>query len=709
MSTETWVLREDHLPSYEQNVGDILFTLGNGILGIAGTPTLAPHGAQGMFAGGMYAAGPAEMHWMPEPGHAARDNERFPTNDGIYPLRVKSLIACPRVFAVRLTWNGREVKGPGTFTRSLDLEHGTLTCKTTLTIPGGQLTIIDERFVSCDDLHLLAQRLEVTSTAPGTLDVALEIDATVKNSGKFDLWAKRSAAANRESLTWRGIACDTGSELSLCQHVRAEGTSVFDASDPLTSASIYSFSVAACRPVVVERFVGVGFSTYDADPRTAAQMAAEAAAKDGFDACAQRQRAHWRSFWDDSDIIIGGCDKDQLAVRYSLFELHSATPPPDGTISMGAKFLSGEWYRACVFWDDDVFIGPYFTRAQPAASRGHLLYRYRTLDEARKSAMKHGNTGARYPLESMPTNGEDAAMPWIIFGKTEIHTSCDVAWAIVDYFRWTGDAEFMRSCGAEMLDETARFWMSRFTETERGLEMHGVCGPDEYHPVVNNSVYTSALARENLRLAAEYGRASDDEKQTWLEAAEHIFCHQPNDRGVIEQCDGFFSLPDWHRGQHVAKAVEYQLLKQADIVMLRLLLPQLYSDEVVRANYEYYEPHTVHDSSLSTGAHAIVAAQLGMIDEAYDKFCLTAYTQLEDRLKNTHQGLHAACIGMVPRIIMEGFAGLRIENNAPKVSPHLPTNWDSVNLPFSYHGRRYRCSVRRQDGEMEATIALAGR
>lgn len=381
---DTWLLREDELPEYQHNVEDILYTLGNGIIGVAGVPALAPAGSQGMFAAGLYADGPGQMHWLPEPGHAARDNERYPTNDDIKDQSAKSLIACPRVFAAGMKWNGSQLES-GSVTRTLDMRHGTLTCISSVDIPGGVITITDRRFVSQDDLHLLAQRLEITSTISGRLEFTLLIDASCKNHEQYDLWAERNVKADGKALVWHGIADGTGSELAIAQLVLAQGEPTLDTSSALSGATIHTLHLAANTPAIIDRFIGVGFTTYDKNPEKAALDAAAAAAKDGFDACEERQRAHWKGFWQDNDIIIDGPKQDQLAVRYGLFQLHSATPPEDGIISIGAKFLSGEWYRACVFWDTDVFIGPYFTRAQPRASRSHLLYRYRTLPRRRKT------------------------------------------------------------------------------------------------------------------------------------------------------------------------------------------------------------------------------------------------------------------------------------------------------------------------------------
>jgi trehalose/maltose hydrolase-like predicted phosphorylase len=259
--------------------------------------------------------------------------------------------------------------------------------------------------------------------------------------------------------------------------------------------------------------------------------------------------------------------------------------------------------------------------------------------------------------------------------RTQIHVVAAVAYGVVEYVRWTGDEEFMRDYGHEILEETARFWASRVDDTGT---IAGVCGPDEACPAVDNNAYTNHLAAANLRWAARYRGPgiTDDEMSLWLRTAERIRQQQPDERGVVEQFDGYHRTP------------ELQRAKQADVLMLPVVSPGLLSPEQIAANFDYYEPRCAHGSSLSEGAYAVAAARAGMVDKAYELFRRCLFMDLKDLHGNTtNGGLHAACTGFVPTAIARGFCGLELSDERPVLDPRLPAPWRSVSFKVYYHGR----------------------
>jgi trehalose/maltose hydrolase-like predicted phosphorylase len=493
-----------------------------------------------------------------------------------------------------------------------------------------------------------------------------------------------------ELVTWSCEAEGTGDRATLALSARGPVPSTAEA-DENGAGLVFRVSVSPNQPVVFERYVCVTAAWWHTDPE---RVVAGAMAK-GLDKLLTETEQNWESFWRENDIVIDGPADDQQGVRYALFQLRCATPPTPA-LSFGAKFLSGEGYRDCVFWDTDIFVMPYFTRCQPEVARRHGLFRHRGLPAARARARELEFVGARYPWEALP-DGREGLGPWVILSLTQVHVVADVAWSVMDYYRWTKDETFMRGEGAEILAETARFWVSRIEKTARGYELLRVCGPDECHEEVNNSIYTNLLARENLRAAVEWNPVAP-ERVHWLEIAERLYVATPNADGLMEQCDGFFKLKEFHRGDEVPfHHANYQLLKQADVLMLPMVMPGLLTAEQVAANYRYYEPQTLHWSSLSEAAHSFVAARVGLTEEAYRMFRNNLFTDLADRQKSARCGLHAGALGMVPRNVIEGFAGLQLDGDQSVAVPRLPAEWKSVTFQFSHCGQRYQCKVEASD------------
>lgn len=697
MTMDVWRIREDDLPSHDEAYLQTIFTLSNGAFGALGVSPLAKPGTGGTYVGGLHCEVEAALHPIPALGSLHRDSEGFPDDREILKHTVFDQPIAPNLFGLELTFNGRRLYQPLRLSRTLDMRHGILDLQTELTLPGGRLTVQVSRFVSHANRHLAAERITITSPCAGKLDYALGLDATVRYLSVHDFWAtRRGHTLGHNGCVWTGEAQGTRIGVTMAMAATAPHKTTADAGRH-GGVVMGSVELSAGESVHLDRFIGVTTTVADPSAEPLALATVTAAAAAGFDLCRQQHEAAMQAFWAANDIVIEGAPDDQRALRFCLFQIRSVAPPTPA-FSIGPNLLAGPRYRAAVFWDTDVYIIPYYTKSMPETALQHMRYRHRTLPEARTIARERYNlAGARYPWQAM-ADGRDALAPWNIFAPNQIHIVADVAWAVADYYAWTGDEDYMRNAGREILAETARFWISRMTRTERGLEILKVCGPDETHPTVNNSLYTNLLARQNLRLAAGHNPDADPaERQTWLDAADSIFIPAPRADRLVEQCDGFFALPEPPSGVGCVDGDAYQSVKQADVLMLPVMLPMLYDDASVAANYAYYEPRTTHESSLSAGVHAIVAARLGRMDEAYRQFRNTAYIDLGNVHKNTHKGLHAASTAMAPRAVIEGFAGLHIENEKPVVKLHLPDAWQSIAFQFSYRGQRYGCHLKRTD------------
>jgi len=691
----TFLIREADLPSRDEMYLQYMFTQSNGAFGALGSSPFAKPGTGGTYIGGVHAEVDAAVHPIPALGSLHRDSKKYPDDQEILKSTVFDQPIGPNIFALDLTWNTRRLRQPIRFTRTLDMQRGLLRLEAEVLLPNGHLTVNIERLAAWHHRHLAAEQIEIVATASGRLDYALVIDGSVRNVGGHDFWALRHGSQLGQGGCFLETAAE-GTDIHTCVAMKVVTPGIECAEGGRYSADVRgAVDIRAGEPLHLERFVGIGVSVADKDPMRAAAKAAEAGAEQGYARIRSDHAAAVQDFWSRNDIVIEGPEDDQRALRFCIYQVRSAAPPTPA-FSIGPNFLAGPRYRAAAFWDTDVFIIPYYVKTAPELARQHMLYRYRTLEAARAIARKaYGLAGARYPWQAM-ADGRDALAPWNIFAPNQIHIVADVAWAVADYHYWSGDDAFMTEAGRFILADTARFWMSRMTRTERGLEILSVCGPDETHPTVNNSVFTNLLAQRNLRIAAEHN-PDDPEREQWLAASQEIFVPAPREDGVVEQCDGFFALAEPPEGVGCTDGDQYQSVKQADVLMLPVMLPTIYTEAQIEANYAYYEPRTTHESSLSAGIHALVAARLGHTAEAYRQFRNTAFIDVGNVHKNTHKGLHSAASAMAPRAVIEGFGGLRIEDDQPVVTPHLPDEWNGITFGFSFRGTRYRCALTRAD------------
>jgi len=435
---------------------------------------------------------------------------------------------------------------------------------------------------------------------------------------------------------------------------------------------------------------------------------------------------HMDDIWKRMDIVINGDEMAQLGIRFNLFHLY-ACASDDPRVSIGARGIHGEGYKGHVFWDTEIFMFPFFLYTLPEYAKNLLLYRYNTLDGARKNAQMNGYKGAQFPwesaddgLEATPKWGEDyLGNPVRIWtGEEEYHINSDIAVALVHYHSVTGDDEFMINYGVEMLFETGKFWASRleYNEEKDRYEIRRVIGPDEFHEHVDNNVYTNYLAKWNMLKAVEYYDwiaknsptkyeklktllgLTDNMVQNWKAMAEKIYIPRKDGEQLIEQFEGYFQLkeveitewdenglPKWPKGLDLTKLNETKLIKQPDVVMLMLVLPEEFSYEEMKVNYEYYEKRTMHKSSLSPSMYSIMGIKVGDTHNAYKYFMKTLLVDLEDNQGNTNNGFHAASAGGAWQCVINGFGGMTLDSEKLlNFSPWLPDNWKSVNFKINY-------------------------
>lgn len=656
--------------------------------------------------------------------------------------------------------------GLGRYSRALDLRRALLVQSYRWrTRRGVTVTLDSERLVSAGRLHLGAIQWRLRAGAPCAVTLRSSVDARVSN---------RFAATHFAQIDV--IPWDAGGAVTVAtieegyRAVVAAAHQLAGAPDAVWRASAsderlnctLALDLMPGQDVTLTKLAAIYDSRFSAgDLLALARDELRRAEEDGYDTIRAEHARAWAALWDVSDVVIEGDPDAQMAIRFCLYHL-LANLPHDERVSVSARGLQGQDYWGSIFWDNEIYVLPFYTYTQPAYARRSLIYRAHTLPGAQRKAAGLGYAGAYYAWQSQETGDETCALYVFdnpltgekirsYFADEQIHISADVVYALWQYVEATGDAAFLRDYGLPIAVEVARFFASRvaYDEAQGRYELRTVLGPDEYHERVDNNAYTNALARRSLEIAlgaldglrerdpdafaALRARLALDETEIarWREVAARLTVPAPDPvTGLIEQFDGYFALedappdevrarlahPDLHPGGPLGPFQATQAIKQADAVLLLFLLRERFTEAVKRANWEYYEPRTAHDSSLSPMAYALVAADIGLTDWAYRYFMQTAMMDLLGTGPHWNFGVHTAAMGGAWQAIVRGFCRLELASEGARLLgwPKLPAHWKRVAFSFFWHGNRVRFSADgrrttlRNEGETVPLIAPDG-
>lgn len=647
---------------------------------------------------------------------------------------VTELINCPDVTEFRIRINGgslcTDTGNMDIYERSLHTRYGVLENRIGGTMDrvqeAGRIYIASKRFASMHNKKLFCHQVDIYCEMGCTLEVSTGINGQVTNSGvsHFDSVSAR-VFENRRIFMECGV--EDGQTLyisSTCIHDGWEGSTSFH----LEPRSIWQDFKKEMKPG--ETWTLYKYTYFDTKDRNS--LVSEEAAKAGFEEQYRLHRASFDRYWDMASIRIEGASEEELAaLEFAEYHLAGMAPWEGDGCSVAAKGLTGEGYKGHVFWDTEIFIMPFFNMMFPEVSRNLLMYRYRGLDGARKKAEEYGYAGAMYPWETAFTGMEEtplyaamdihtgkAAKVWS--GMKEHHVTADIIHGLLDYYRITGDMQFMEQYGCRMILETAMFWCTRaqWCEERKRLEIKDVIGPDEYTEHVDNNAYTNYMAYENVRAAAcvldswKHETAEEFTRKGWREKfcffLDYLYLPGPDGNGIIPQDDTFLykkRLPDIQRYREAgerqlilkdfsrSEVVDMQVLKQADVVMLLALLPDRFDNETVKRNVAFYEALTIHDSSLSQCVHAESEAAAGDLEMAYGFFQKALEIDLGQSYRDSAAGIHAASIGGIMNCVLRGFAGIRVSEDGIHAVPHLPRHWKSMEFSIMDHGVRKRVTV----------------
>ena len=622
--------------------------------------------------------------------------------------------------------------------RVLDMKNGVLVRKTLFRDARRRKYLYQSaRFFSMDNPHIGAIKVSLKLIkGAARLTMVDGIDDSVFNSGGLMLAKRRhfdTASAEKKGYM-NYTAFSTHSNRHLIAYADYMRVSLGGRNRRLRDR-IHNFELKTGHEITFTKLFSVctgGLDNADSLKKKALSTLRSAVNR-GFDELFRRHRDSLAERWDKSDVAVKGDRACQLAIRFNIYHLLISARQEYAHFSVGAKTLSGPGYRGHIFWDTEIYILPFFIRTDPEVARAMLLFRHDTLPAARELAKENGYRGAMYPWEASADGTEqtpryakelDGSIGEVRTMDFEHHITADVAYGVYDYVRVTGDTGFLMKYGAEIVLETARFWADRVEYDSKGGRYHirGVIGPDEFHVNVDDNAYTNCLAAWNLSYAAEiyrkyssradFGKLSDSlglsaaEVEEWEKISEGIAIPESRKYGIIAQFDGYMRLRDVElagydryfmplapkRYEHSGELQKTRFIKQADVLLVFHLLPELFSRETLEKNYEYYLPRTLHKSSLSYCLHSVVASELGDSFRAFAFFWAGANIDLLDIAGNTCDGIHAANLGGVWQAAVTGFGGLRIGEEGVSIRPRLPGNFREVRYGFVYRGRRFKVS-----------------
>lgn len=634
---------------------------------------------------------------------------------------------------ILLSVNGIELhpENAMTNTRVLDMEHGVMDRETVYNVNGIRVTVKAKRLVSMTRSHLALIRLTVSADAVCEIRATAVMDGDVTNlvctddprvgSGLKGRALSAPVAVNADDAcamvqvtahTRLAEAC--GMRIAISPAFEAEAVST-----ELRTDRVYSWQAEAGQTVTMDKFVTYydGKEAEQKELLAAALKEAQDCAAVGFDAIVEEQIAYMADFWRQSGIWFDG-DEDLLqGLRFNLFHLLQSAGR-DGKRNIAAKGLTGEGYEGHYFWDTETYIFPVLLHIRPEIARALLAYRYSILPYARERAREMSHpVGALFPWRTIDGHEASAYFP---AGTAQYHINADIALAVKRYWEATGDDDFLWEMGAEIVSETARLYRDLgFYNPRKGncFCINGVTGPDEYNVLVNNNAYTNIMAATNMRFAADVlammeKKAPDayaalkekielkpEEAASWREAAERIYIPRDAETGVVCQDDAFMDRVPWPLESipkkmhplllhyHGLVIYRHQVCKQADTVLAMLLLPDAFTMEDKVKAFDFYEPVTTHDSSLSMAAYSALASRIGRMDMAWDYFRETARLDLDDTHGNTRDGLHMANMAGTWVCMVTGFGGMKVTAEGISFDPLLPKQLKGYGFSVTYQGR----------------------
>lgn len=739
--TDPWRIVEADFDPARVEAAESLFALGNGVMGGRANfeERYSGPSLQGNYIGGVYYPDKTRVGWW---------------KNG-YPEYFAKVLNAAFWIGVDVGIDGEpldlatvaEVKS---FYRETDMRRSVLTRRMTVTMRNGaEVAVEATRFLSLTRRELGVVRYAVTPlNRAAAITFSPHIDADVRN-----------ADANYDEKFWEPVLTDgdvtqsrtrkSGFEAAWAQAVELEGAEFRCETQPEKVRHTAAVRCEAGRTATLYKYAGIcsSLNHAPADLAAAARAVAADGLRTGFDALLKEQEEAWAARWHGCDIVIGGDPAAQQGIRFCIFMLLQTYTGVDTRLNIGPKGFTGEKYGGVTYWDTEAYCLPfYMATAGQAVARELLVYRYNQLDKAIENAAKLGfrDGAALYPMVTI--NGEECHNEWEITFE-EIHRNGAIAYAIHNYIRYTGDEQYLADCGLEVLVGIARFWAQRITwsEARRKYVLLGVTGPNEYENNVNNNWYTSHIACWSMRYAAraarwvrenrpaDYARicakrAFDEAAETavWHRIADNMYLGEDRELGIFLQQDGYLDkeqtlVADLDPAERPInqkwswdRILRSCFIKQADVLQGLYFFGEEFDLDTLRRNFYFYEPRTVHESSLSPCVHAVLAARLGDLEKAVEMYLRTARLDLDDYNREVAEGCHVTSMAGSWLSVVEGFGGMCVRDGVLSFDPRLPETWESLSFKVNFRGRVLTVKVTSTAVEVSnegdpVEIALCGR
>jgi alpha,alpha-trehalose phosphorylase len=722
---EPWRLREKALDLDLLAQTESVFALSNGHIGWrANLDEGEPHGLPGSYLNGVYESLPLasaeSAYGLPESGQVMVNV----TNGKLIRLFVDD-----EPFDVRYgTLRSHE--------RVLDFRSGVLSRRADWVSPaGGAVRVSSARLVSFTQRAIAAIRYEV-EPLDGPVRIALQSELLANEQSPAGTGDPRHGMDIGHPLVQEWHSCHeragvlvhrtarSGLRIGAAMDHLVDGPDVRVESRSFADGAMVSAAavVAPGQRLSVTKFVAYGWSGARSLPGVRDQVwaALTAARQAGWDGLLADQRTFLDGFWDCADLELDGDAEIQQAVRFALFHVLQAGARGENR-PIPAKGLTGPGYDGHAFWDTETFVLPVLTLTAPDAAASALRWRHDVLPAALDHAAQLGLAGAAFPWRTI--HGEECSGYWPA-GTAAFHVNADIADAVIRYVNATGDMEFARSTGMDLLAQTARLWRSLGHHDAAGrFHIDGVTGPDEYSAIADDNVYTNVMARRNLLAAATAAESYPDrarelgidaeESASWRDAGESMYIPYDEALGVHPQAEGFTRHQVWDFAgtppDRYPLLLHYpyfdlyrkQVVKQADLVLAMQLCDADFTAEQKARNFAYYEPLTVRDSSLSACTQAVIAAETGHLALAFDYLGEAALMDLRDLEQNTRDGVHIASLAGSWLALVCGFAGLRYRDGRMAFAPRLPEGLTRLAFTLLFHAKRVRVEVTQQRARYE--------
>lgn len=726
---DAWKIIEEGFDPAFHKASESIFSLGNGHMGQRANfeERYSGHSLQGNYIAGVYYPDKTRVGWW---------------KNG-YPEYFAKVLNAPNWVGIDIEIENDPLDlfkcKTDQFVRILDMRKGVLSRTFVATLNNGkQIKVETQRFLSMAQTECACIKYSVTPlNFSGNITFEPYIDGGVENEdSNYDetFWNILETHSANGEATLLSQTKKLGFRVAFAMqwNINTKNINVTSSKNNILVTNRIEVNAVQGETVQFEKYVGIT-SSLNHQPDILVKKAAEKALMArtaGFDKMLQAHIDKWEAIWGYSDIKIKGDTEAQQGIRFNIFQLNQTYTGDDERLNVGPKGFTGEKYGGTTYWDTEAYCIPFFLSTAPQhVTRNLLIYRYKHLQKAIENAEKLGFSGgaALYPMVTI--NGEECHNEWEITFE-EIHRNGAIAFAIYNYIRHTGDEQYLEEYGLEVLIGIARFWAQRATwsEEKKKYVILGVTGPNEYENNINNNWYTNKLAVwclnyaskaletvKNLnsnRLKVILEKTNFDvtaETSKWKEVADNMYFAYNAELDIAMQQDGYMDkeqilaadLPKEIRpiNQHWSwdRILRSCFIKQADTLQGIFLFEDEYDTETIRRHFEFYEPRTVHESSLSPCVHAILAARIGKPAKAYEMYLRTSRLDLDDYNNEVHEGLHITSMAGTWMSIVEGFGGKRIKDGQLHFNPIIPAQWEAYNFKITFRNNHLEINIDQKE------------